>query len=61
MVTHGPLSVCVDASTWDSYQGGIIERNCGRQIDHCVQIVGWDDSGNIPYWIVRNSWGADCK
>jgi cysteine peptidase B len=57
----GPPSVCVDASTWSSYRGGIITRTsgCGKLIDHCVQIVGWDKTGATPYWIVRNSWGRD--
>ena len=35
----GPLSVCVDASTWNSYTGGVM-KVCGSQIDHCVQAVG---------------------
>ena len=30
----GPLSVCVDASTWSSYTGGILSR-CGTSVDHC--------------------------
>jgi len=61
MITHGPLSVCVDASTWQYYTTGIITHGCGDSLDHCVQIVGWnvDTSRNIPYWIVRNSWGTD--
>jgi len=61
MVTNGPLSVCVDAETWQYYQSGIIEHGCGDSLDHCVQIVGWntDMTSNIPYWIVRNSWGTD--
>jgi len=60
MVTHGPLSICVDASTWQYYQGGVITHSCGDSLDHCVQIVGWNVyTGNIPYWIIRNSWGAD--
>jgi len=54
---YGPLSICVDASSWQTYQGGVITRNCGKQIDHCVQLVGWNTAGGIDYWIVRNSWG----
>jgi len=51
----GPLSVCVDASTWNSYSGGIMSV-CGKSVNHCVQAVGVDVSGG--YWKVRNSWGG---
>jgi len=50
----GPLSVCVDASSWNSYTGGIMST-CGKSVDHCVQAVGVDTSS---YWKVRNSWGT---
>lgn len=50
----GPLSVCLDASTWNSYTGGIM-RVCGSSVDHCVQAVGLDSDS---YWKVRNSWGT---
>jgi C1A family cysteine protease len=52
----GPLSVCVDAATWNSYTGGVMST-CGNRVDHCVQAVGVDASAN-GYWVVRNSWGA---
>jgi cathepsin F len=56
--TDGPPSVCVDASTWDSYRGGVYTRaDCGTQLDHCVQIVGWTVVKDLNAWIVRNSWG----
>lgn len=51
----GPLSVCVDASRWSSYSGGILST-CGSSVDHCVQAVGIDESNG--YWKVRNSWGT---
>lgn len=51
----GPLSVCVDASTWNAYSGGIMSV-CGKSVNHCVQAVGVDVSGG--YWKVRNSWGS---
>jgi len=59
--SNGPLSVCVDASNWQNYQGGVFS-DCGTSIDHCVQAVGWDTAptdGSDPFWIVRNSWGTD--
>jgi len=53
----GALSVCVDASTWSSYSGGIMSK-CGTSINHCVQAVGVDASTTSGYWKVRNSWGT---
>jgi len=55
---YGPLSICVDASSWQTYKGGIITSNCGKQIDHCVQLVGWNTQNGVDYWVVRNSWGV---
>jgi len=63
MVTAGPLSICVEADTWQSYTGGVITKNCGNDLDHCVMITGFRDEmvkgTNVPIWVVRNSWGAD--
>jgi C1A family cysteine protease len=54
--TTGPLSVCLDANGFNSYNGGIMTV-CGKSVDHCVQAVGVDASTG-GYWKVRNSWGA---
>jgi C1A family cysteine protease len=54
----GPVSVCVDASSWQTYTGGVLSQ-CGTDVDHCVQCVGYANYGQSgAYWIVRNSWGA---
>ena len=37
--------------------GGIIQHNCLENLNHAVLIVGYDISGPIPYYIVKNSWG----
>jgi len=55
----GPLSVCVDASSWNSYTGGILST-CGKNVDHCVQAVGVYPASSGGYWKVRNSWGTSC-
>jgi len=52
----GPVSICIDASTWNSYTGGVMS-SCGMNVNHAVQAVGVDDS-STGYWKVRNSWGA---
>jgi cathepsin F len=60
MMSHifstGPISICLDASTWSSYVSGII-TSCGLEVDHCVQAVGLNKEEG--YWIVRNSWGTE--
>jgi len=56
---NGPLSICVDAETWQTYSSGILKRNCGTALDHCVQLTGWGIQSTTEYWIVRNSWNTD--
>jgi len=51
----GPLSICLDASQFNSYRGGIMSA-CTTSVNHCVQAVGVDTAGG--YWKVRNSWGT---
>jgi len=59
--SHGPLSVCVDAESWQYYTGGIIttESDCGSSIDHCVGVTGYGTESGVSFWWVRNSWGTD--
>jgi len=60
LAQHGPISVCVDASQWSLYTGGVYTADaCTTSIDHCVLAVGYNLAANPPYWIIRNSWGAD--
>jgi len=56
IASTGPLSICVDASSWQTYRRGVMSR-CGQQTDHCVQLVGYGVSGS-SYWKIRNSWGS---
>jgi cysteine-rich repeat protein len=54
LMDHGPLSVNIDISTI-SYSGGI--GSCTEDgTDHCVVLVGYNDTGG--YWILKNSWGT---
>ncbi|XP_019390060.1 PREDICTED: cathepsin O isoform X1 [Crocodylus porosus] len=58
LVHWGPLAVTVDAISWQDYLGGIIQYHCSSgKANHAVLVTGFDRTGIIPYWIVRNSWG----
>lgn len=59
LATKAPLSICVDAETWQNYKSGVLKKSCGKQLDHCVMAVGYELNANTPYWIVRNSWNTD--
>ena len=59
----GPIIICVDASNWGSYTGGIMDHSsCSSkpsQSTHTLQIVGYDADADTPYWIARNSWNEN--
>ena len=44
---------------WQFYESGILssESNCPTELDHGVVVVGLEESGDKPYWLVQNSWG----
>jgi len=67
---NGPVSIALDATLLQFYYGGIVDPffpslECDpTQLDHALLIVGWGQERNwigemTPYWIVKNSWGAD--
>jgi C1A family cysteine protease len=61
-VVQQPISIGVEANqdAWQLYKGGVVNGNCGQQLDHGVLAVGYGVSNtNVSYWIVKNSWGAD--
>jgi len=61
----GPLTASINATNFDNYIGGLINScvSLYTHTDHTVQFVGVDTTTNnsygVPYWKVRNSWGAD--
>jgi len=58
----GPTSIGVAANDdWQTYVGGVMDVDTcpADRPDHAVQAVGVVLSAETPYWIIRNSWGAD--
>lgn len=57
MAVYGPVSICLDASEWGTYTGGVMSvAGCGgyayKDVDHCVQLVGYNNQVASPYWLV---------
>ncbi|KAK8572571.1 hypothetical protein V6N13_048160 [Hibiscus sabdariffa] len=67
LVKHGPLAVGINAAFMQTYMGGVsCPYICFRSLDHGVLLVGYGAAGyapirfkNKPYWIIKNSWGAN--
>ena len=69
LVQNGPISVGLDADHLHTYSEGIVGTNyCSADPEdgnHEVLIVGYGSTASeeggpeIPYWIAKNSWGAD--
>jgi len=62
VAANGPVSIAMDAGLLETYTSGIIQPTAGEcsqvQLDHAIVIVGYDFTGAVPFWIVRNSWGS---
>jgi C1A family cysteine protease len=55
---NGPISVAIDATALQFYTDGIMTDCPSFQVDDAVAVVGYDDTNNPPYWIIKNSWGT---
>lgn len=43
-----------------SYKSGVYQHKTGSEVGgHAVKIVGWGVDGDVPYWLVANSWNTD--
>lgn len=59
-VYNTPVSIAIEADTrvFQMYTGGVLTSDaCGTNLDHGVLIVGYGVESDIPYWLVKNSWG----
>ena len=67
LAKYGPIAICINSGyeqtgDWEKYEGGVLKGVCrskAKDIDHCVQLVGYSKTAEEPYWKIRNSWGTD--
>jgi len=55
------MSVAIQANqlSFQLYNSGVFTNtNCGTQLDHATNVVGWGTEDSMDYWIMRNSWGS---
>ncbi|XP_049865743.1 uncharacterized protein LOC126366611 [Pectinophora gossypiella] len=58
LVSDGPVSIAVDATDFQTYHRGILKSCRSREINHGVLLVGFGTESGVPFWIIKNSWGA---
>lgn len=58
LAQNGPIAIAVDASSWQTYTGGVMTDCTSQQLDHGVLLVGFGVDGSTPYWTIKNSWSA---
>ena len=66
-VSLQPVNMVLRSScgVMSSYGGGVLtdDGECACEdvscLDHAVVVVGYDDTAEIPYFKIRNSWSSD--
>ena len=62
-VNRQPIAIyfMVD-TTFMNYGGGIYTpTTCTASTNHIMLAVGYDTTGLVPFWIIKNSWGESSE
>ena len=52
----GPIAISAAAEPWQLYDKGVYNGQCGGDVDHAIQLVGYGTGTgkeNWDYWLVR--------
>jgi len=60
IVARGPIACTIGCpQSLEDYKGGIFNDTSGYiSPDHDIEVAGFGEEAGVPYWIIRNSWGA---
>lgn len=56
-----PVAVAIqaDSKQFQLYKSGIMDFDCGNQLDHAVLLVGFGTENGVDYWKLKNSWSTN--
>mmetsp|Transcript_31035 Transcript_31035/g.47435 ORF Transcript_31035/g.47435 Transcript_31035/m.47435 type:complete len:323 (-) Transcript_31035:52-1020(-) len=60
-IQEGPVAIAIEADkfVFQLYHQGVLDTpKCGTNLDHGVLAVGLGEENGTPYYLVKNSWGA---
>ena len=52
VVNVGPIAISAAAEPWQLYSSGVFSQDCGTDVDHAIQLVGYGSDGAEDYWYV---------
>jgi KDEL-tailed cysteine endopeptidase len=59
LITSLAVAIEADEKQFQVYTSGVLDFDCGTNLDHAVTIEGMGTEDGKDYWLVRNSWSAD--
>ncbi|XP_046392674.1 cathepsin B-like [Ischnura elegans] len=64
IMTNGPVEAAFMVyEDFITYKKGVYQHVAGSELGgHAVRIIGWGvdkEAGNVPYWLIANSWNTD--
>lgn len=58
LVTSLGVAIQADQREFQMYKSGVLDFECGTDLDHAVTVEGYGTEDGKDYWLVRNSWGS---